>query len=171
MPLIKINLLGKKQTPAPSGLDVLLEKAGIKMDDLVALKMPLLKAGIMALGFYLAEYIPNAIQEQMIQELDVKLNAITQKTDALQKEVNAKREIRRQMEQLTKEENELNRQLNIISNLSRSRALAFKILDNITLMLPQKVWINRLEYTDGKLLVDGSSWEYFPVNDFVKSLN
>jgi len=171
MAIIKINLLGKKKRKLPFGIDELLEKTGIKLDDLVSLKIPALKIAIILLGLYLADFVPNYILETQIAELDVKLSALTQKTDALQKELSAKREIRKQMEQLTKEESELQRQLNIISSLSKNRSNAFKTLDTLGLVLPPKVWINRIEYIDNKLQLDGESWEYFPINDFVKILN
>ena len=171
MALIKINLLGKKKVSAPFGIDKLLEKSGIKLEDLSALKIPLLRVAVIVIGVYLAGYIPETIQERELAELDQKLSVVTKKADALQKEVTAKKEIRRQMDQLTKEENELTRQLNIISSLSKNRSNAFNTFDTLTSLIPAKVWVNRLDYMAGKISMEGASWEYFPINDFMKALN
>lgn len=168
---IKINLLGKKKIPAPFGLDSLFEKSGVSPEDLATLKIPAIKVGVIILGFYAAEYIPNSFYEIQTAELDKKQSVLTQKTEAVQKEVALKKEVRSKMEQLTKEEAEVQRQLNIIASLSKNRANSFKTFDTLSLIIPQKVWLNRLEYVDGKVFLEGGSWEYFPINDFVKVLN
>lgn len=169
--MIKINLLGKKKEAGPFGIYEQLEKAGIKPEQLSELQPGLLKVGIALIGLYAADYVPTEILQKKIQEVDVKIAAIQEQSGALQKELNSKKEIRKQMDQLNKEEVELQRQLNAVNGLSKDRATAFKTLDTISTILPQKVWLNKIEFNDHRLMIDGASWEYFTINDFIKSLN
>ena len=168
--MIKINLLGKKKVKAPFGLDEVMEKYGINQDQLVELRPILLKAAVILGGLYIANYIPNEMLVREMIELDAQIEVVNQQTQALQKELNEKKDIRKQMEQLNKEEVELQRQLNAVNSLSKDRSLAFKTLDALVSTLPNNVWLSKIEYNDRKVLMEGSSWEYFPINDYVKVL-
>lgn len=169
--MIKINLLGKKQVAAPFGLDEQLAKIGIKPDDLAALKPGLIKAAVIAVGLYCAEYVPNMLYQEKMQELDQQLNGLNERKTALNKDLAAKRDIRKQMETLNKEELDIQRQLNVVNGLQRDRSLAFRTLDNIVTALPPKVWVSQILYKSRAISIKGSSWEYFPINDFIKTIN
>jgi len=169
--MIKINLLGKKQVAAPFGLDEHLAKIGIRPDDLVALKPGLIKVAVIALGLYCAEYVPNMLYQERMQELDQQLAGLNDRKTALNKELTAKRDIRKQMETLNKDELDIQRQLNVVNGLQRDRSLAFRTLDNIITALPPKVWVSRISYKSREISIKGASWEYFPINDFIKTIN
>jgi Tfp pilus assembly protein PilN len=169
--MIKINLLGKKKVAAPFGLDAVMERLGISADDLSALRPVVAKTAVVLVGLYLCDYVPSYILATKIAELDKKIKVISDKTTALQAELNSKKEIRKQQEQLDKEESEVNRQLAAINGLNRDRSLVFRAVDGMTTVLPATVWLSKMSYGDHKFSLIGSSWDYFPINDFVKALN
>ncbi len=169
--MIKVNLLGKKQVAAPFGLDETLAKIGVKPGDLEALKPVILKLVVLLAGLYLADYVPNEWYRQKMAELDQKIQGLNERKNALNTEMASKKEITKKMEALNKEELDIQRQLNAVNGLQRDRSLAFRTLDNIVTALPPKVWVTRVAYENKQINIKGSSYEYFPINDFVKTIN
>ena len=171
--MIRINLLGKKkQAAVPFGLDEKFEKLGINLSDFNDLRPALVRVIALVVGLYVANFVPTYLHEEKMKELDEKQTKLAAKSAELQKELNTKRDIRKQMEQLNKEEVELQRQLNAVNALQRDRASAFSTLNDIVdkLAKSQKVWIEDLKYENRKVIMNGRAWEYFPINDFVKSI-
>lgn len=171
MKKIKVNLLGKKKAQVPFGLDEKLQKLGFRPEDMETLRPGFVKFVAALVGLYMANFIPTYFYEQKMQELDDSLAAVTKRVEAAKAEMAAKREIRKQMEQLNREEIELQRQLNAVNGLQRDRGLAFRTLDNLVANLPQKVWISKVTYANKTIGLEGSCWEYFPINDYVKFIN
>ncbi|MGE3261224.1 MAG: PilN domain-containing protein [Bacteriovoracia bacterium] len=170
--MIKINLLGKKKSAqkVPFGLDEKLAKLGVTPNDLQEMRPHLVRLAILLVGVYLANYIPTYLHEERVKALDSQLAVLNAKSEVLGKELAAKKDLRRQMEELNKGESELNRQLNAIAALQKDRGLAFRTLDSIVSLLPGKVWINSITFNRRQMRIGGSCWEYFPINDFVKSI-
>ena len=56
--------------------------------------------------------------------------------------------------------------------LQQNRGMAFKTLDDIMEQLGKsgKVWIDDIKYDRRSITLTGRSWEYFAINDFVKSI-
>lgn len=169
--MIKINLLGKKKVAAPFGIDEQLAKLGFKAEDFAALQPALIKLGVLLIGLYLADYVPNYLYQEKMKELDTKIQGLNERKNTLNQEMQSKKEITKKMEQLNKEELDIQRQLNAVNGLQRDRSLAFRTLDNIVTALPPKVWVTKLSYDNRKISIAGSSWEYFPINDFIKTIN
>ena len=168
--MVKINLLGKKATPAPFGLDSVFEKIGFKPEELGELRPGLIRIVVLLVLVYLANFVPTYLQQMKIKDLDAKVQVINDRKAVLQAELNAKKEFRKQMDQLNKEEVELQRQLNAINGLNRDRGLAFRTMDHIVSSVSSKVWITKSTYKNKAVQINGSSWEYFPINDFVKTI-
>lgn len=172
--MIRINLLGKKKIAAvPFGLDEKLEKLGISIDDLNELRPAIIRVAVLVTGLYVANFVPAYLHEQKIKELDEKVQKLSVRSAELTRELATKKDIRKQMEQLNKEEVELQRQLNAVNALQRDRAQAFQTLNDVVQQLnkSQKVWIEDLKYDKNKgVTLNGRAWEYFPINDFVKAI-
>ena len=168
--MVKINLLGKKSAPAPFGLDSVFEKVGFKPDDIAELRPGIIRMAVLAALVYLANFVPTYLQQMQIKDLDARTAVINQRKETLQAELNTKKEFRKQMDQLNKEEVELQRQLNAINGLNRDRGLAFRTMDHIVSSVSSKVWITKSSYKNKMVQINGSSWEYFPINDFVKTI-
>lgn len=172
--MIKINLLGKKKSAGgglPFGLDERFEKLGISPSDLADMRPGLVRFGLLLTGLYIGNYIPNYFHQKKIEELDAQIAVLTQKIGGLNRELAAKKDVRKQMEQLNKEEMELQRQLNAVNALQKDRGMAFRTADHLVTSLPQKAWIRKFHFEDRKVNVQGASWEYFPITDFVRSIN
>jgi Tfp pilus assembly protein PilN len=169
--MIKINLLGKKKKPAPFGLDKLLEKAGVSSGQIEELKPAIPRILFIAAAIYISYFIPNYFLEQKIAELQGQQAVVSEKLTKLRAELGSMKKTRDAMDKLTKEEAEIDAQLATIEGLSRGRSTAFTALNGILELLPNKVWIDRITYSDGSFSINGSSWEYFSINDFVRSLS
>ena len=172
--MIKINLLGKKNASGgglPPALLEQLQKWGLSPDDLQEMRLGLVRLALMLVGIYAAAEIPNHFFQQKLAELDQRIAVLTQESQTLTAALAEKQDVRKQMEQLNKEEGELQRQLNAINSLQSNRGLAFRTLNNLVASLPPKVWLNNIDYKEGQITLKGSCWEYFPINDFVKSIN
>jgi Tfp pilus assembly protein PilN len=172
--MIKINLLGKKHVAAgavPFALDEKLARLGVTPSDLVEMRPGLIRLAVLLAGVYTLNWLPAYLHEQKIKELDVQLAEINDQSKRLSQELSTKKEIRGKMEQLNKEEVELQRQLNAVSALQKDRGIVFRHLDGLVGLVPQKVWINSIDYKERGFNLRGSSWEYFPINKFVEVLN
>jgi Tfp pilus assembly protein PilN len=171
--MVKINLLGKKQAAGgtPFGLDERLAKLGLSGAELQEMRPHLVRFAVLLVGLYAANYIPSYLQEQKIQKLQAQMDQLDSQANVLRKELATKKDIRKQMDQLNKEEIELQRQLNAVNSLQKDRGLAFRTLDNLMISMPQKVWINTIDYKNKVVSLNGSCWEYFPINDFIKVIN
>jgi Tfp pilus assembly protein PilN len=171
--MIHINLLGKKKaTKVPFELEEKLEKLGLSVNDLKNLRPSIFRVVFLAAGLYLANSLPEYLRKEKLQRLDAELQKLTAQSGQLQKELVSKKDIRKQMEQLNKEEGELQRQLNAVSALQQGRSLAFSTLNDVVSQLEKskKVWLEDLKYEGKRIILNGKSWEYFPINDFVKSI-
>lgn len=171
--MIRINLLGKKKAAqVPFALDEHLEKLGIKTDELNELRPGIIRLCLLLAGLYVANYVPTYFYEEKLKELDEETTRIATRAADLQKELNSKRDIRKQMEQLNKEEVELQRQLNAVNALQRDRTSAFDTLNDLSNQLAKsnKIWVDDIKLENQKVVVNGRSWEYIAINDFVKDI-
>lgn len=169
--MININLLGKKKAQAIPGLDKIFEKIGIKGIDPEFARQAGMKIAALAIGLYVGFFVPNYLYELERDELRARLDGMNEQIKTLQKQYDAKKDIRKQMEELTKQETEAKRRLDIIMKIARDREVAFRTFENFTNLLPQKVWLNRVEFNNLSLTLEGSAWEYPSVNEFIKSLS
>ncbi|HEY8279427.1 MAG TPA: PilN domain-containing protein [Bdellovibrionota bacterium] len=171
--MIRINLLGKKKVAKiPFGLDEKFERLGITMADIQELRPAFIRVVVILVGLYIADFVPTYLHDQRVAELDAELAKLTARSAELQKELSSKKDIRKQMEQLNKEESELRRQLDAVNALQQGRALAFKTLNDVVTQIDavKKVWVDEFKFENRRVSMVGKSWEFFPVNDFVKSV-
>lgn len=171
--MIRINLLGKKKaSQVPFGLEEKLEKIGIKYDDLYEMRWALLRVAIVGIGLYLGNHIPTQLHDEKSARLDQETTKLAESEKELQKQLLEKKDVRKQMDMLNKEEVELQRQLNAVGALQKGRGLAFNTLDDLMIQLgsPKKVWLEDLKFENKKISFSGRAWEWFPINDLVKSI-
>ena len=168
--MIKINLLGKKKKPAPFGLDKALERAGINEAQIEELKPSLPKLLVIVAVLYLAYFIPNYFLEEKVTELRAQQDVVGNKLTGIKAELASLKKVREAMDKLTKDEADIEAQLSTIEGLSNGRGAAFQALNSIIQILPDKVWFDRINYNSGAISLTGGSWEYFAINDFVRSL-
>lgn len=170
--MIRINLLGKKkETRAPFGLDELLQKLGIGPDEFQELRPGLVRLAAAGVGLYVASSFFTYIHDERLHSLEADQAKVSAKAQELQKELATKKDIRAQMEQVTKDEVELQRQLSAVRALQQGRTVAFSTLNDVVSQLVKgKVWLEDFKYEKGKVVLNGRAWEYFPMNDFAKAI-
>lgn len=171
--MIKINLLGKKKSAIPPQLAFLyqLEKIGINAEIVESLKWTLLRFLVLIIGLYAVAYVPEELLRREIAVLDAKLGVLSQRKVQLAADLAQKKDLRKKMESINKDEADLQRQLSAITALTKDRVIAFKTLENVTALLPEKVWLKSINLTkENRMNLSGSSWEHSPINDFVRAV-
>jgi Tfp pilus assembly protein PilN len=172
--MIRINLLGKKKSAGiPFGLEEKFERLGISISDIQELRPALFRVAVTVVGLYIANFVPAYLHDEKVKQLDAQLSKLTAQSAELTRELASKKDIRKQMDQLNKEEVELNRQLNAVNALQQGRSLAFNTLNDLMLQLQKvgKVWVENLEFKGHRIVLAGRSWEYFAINEFVKGIS
>lgn len=123
---------------------------------LVILLLPL------ALYFYETQNLPElsstlASKNQLLQSL-------TEKNTRAQ---GAVEEIKKFKEDQAK----LQRQIDTLESLQKERLREVKILDNLQKDIPEKVWLNRLEFQDQRLLITGLTTNDTELTVFMENLS
>jgi hypothetical protein len=176
--MIRVNLLGKKKAASSFGPEELLGKVGVKYDDVLAYRMPVLRLLVTAGGLYLGNYLPTYFHDQKLHVLDQEFAALTARSSAIQMQLVATKEVTKKMESLQNEERELHRKLDAIAALQRDQKTAFQALDNVVSMLSQKevsaVWIDSLVLerrgTERLVSLVGKCWTYAPIFKFLSEI-
>ncbi len=112
------------------------------------------------------------VYEQInIPELQGKLKQTQQKLQELQtfntKAANAVQEIKKFKE----EEAKINSSIKVLERISKERLREIKILDLIQQVIPEKVWLSKIEVNDGKMLISGNALSDYDVTSFVDQLS
>ena len=97
--------------------------------------------------------------------------------DNLQQEITDTRiEIQRltvqagEIEVFKKRKQELERKLDIIKDLNAKKAGPVQMLDELSILVPEKIWITSLSNTGGKLVMEGQGVDNTVIADFMKKL-
>jgi type IV pilus assembly protein PilN len=103
--------------------------------------------------------------------------SITNKRDTLQQEMtNTKLEIARltveagEIEKFKQQKQELERKLDIIKDLNAKKTGPVSILDQLSLLVPEKAWITSLNNSGSTITLDGVAIDNPTIAAFMKSL-
>jgi type IV pilus assembly protein PilN len=103
--------------------------------------------------------------------------SITNKRDMLQQEMtNTKLEIARltvqagEIEKFKQQKKELERKLDIIKDLNAKKTGPVAILDQLSLLIPEKAWITSLNNSGTSITLDGKAIDNPTIATFMKSL-
>jgi type IV pilus assembly protein PilN len=103
--------------------------------------------------------------------------SITYRRDNLQKEiVDTKEEIKAltikagEIEDFKKRKQELERKLDIIKELNTKKSGPVQMLDEISLIVPDKVWIKSMNIAANKVVLDGGAIDSTVIAEFMKKL-
>lgn len=103
--------------------------------------------------------------------LNAKLSALGQDHSALQKRLEQLTERNKEITSLTKEEGQLKKQLNEIRKLVQNRDSFARIMEAISLTIPEDVWLESLEKTPNRnFTLVGKSLDNSSVTSFVEKL-
>ncbi|MEN6472635.1 MAG: PilN domain-containing protein [Syntrophaceae bacterium] len=75
-----------------------------------------------------------------------------------------------EIEVFKKRKQELERKLDIIKDLNAKKSGPVQMLDELSTLMPEKVWIRSLSNTGGKLVLDGLAVDNTVIAEFMKKL-
>lgn len=90
---------------------------------------------------------------------------------AAQAELRALEEVRKEVERFTTEQAQIEKKLEVIAALERSRIGPVRILDEIATRIPKRLWLTNLSMQQGVLRLDGVSMDAEIVAAFMTSLS
>ncbi|MFY9399462.1 MAG: PilN domain-containing protein [Desulfomonilia bacterium] len=103
--------------------------------------------------------------------------SVNNQKEALQQEVTStKLEIKRltaeasEIEKFKQQKQELDRKLEIITNLNSKKSGPVEVLDQLSLLMPEKAWITSMKNTGNDLVLDGAAVDNPTVASFMKNL-
>jgi type IV pilus assembly protein PilN len=103
--------------------------------------------------------------------------AITQQRDSLQNEVaTTKLEIKKltaeagEIEKFKAQKQELERKLNVIEDLNAKKTGPVQILDELSLIIPEKAWLTSLDNKGDNLVLEGQALDNTTIATFMKRL-
>ena len=76
-----------------------------------------------------------------------------------------------QVEEYKKKKSEIERKLEVIARLKRSRSGPVRILDELAKYTPERVWLTKLETSGGSIEVEGMSGDNHLVAEFLTALS
>ncbi len=149
--MIRINLL--PQEDVPSRRSVSLPKVGSVV--------PLVAVGLVVAGMALTF----TYQSRRIDDLNSTIAAEEAESRRLAPEI-------AKVQSLNRERDEVNRRLDVITQLDRDRYFRIHILDEINRALPEHMWLTSLEeQTGNRYAIDGVTFSNFLVSDVLQNLS
>jgi type IV pilus assembly protein PilN len=103
--------------------------------------------------------------------------SVNHQKETLQKEVTStKLEIKKltaeagEIEKFKQQKQELERKLEIITNLNAKKSGPVEVLDQLSLLIPEKAWITSMKNNGGNLVLDGVAVDNPTIASFMKNL-
>jgi Tfp pilus assembly protein PilN len=163
--MIRINLL--KNRSIASGGDttyaITVEKgAGSEVQKEAVVKIMLMSVFTVILVFFESNNVDNLKKEEQV--LAIQLEEIQAKVKKLKEEASKVSEFERQGK-------ELEDKMKIMKALSRTRLRELKALDFLQSMIPERVWLNSLDYIDEKFRLKGLALTDDDLTDLIQALD
>lgn len=144
--MIKINLLPVKQT----------KKRGVGQQQLLLF-------AILLIGLGLALFVVKNEQRAKIDKLD-------KEKVSVQSEIERMKDLIGNIEVVQKKRDDLKKKLDVIEVLKRGKSGPVRVLDEISTIIPKKVWLKSLKEGEGKLTFDGEALDNKDIALFMKNL-
>ncbi len=144
--MIRINLLPVKRKRKIKGITSFLITTGS------------ITAGVVAILISINIYLKSDLKrlKSQIESNKTKMQTLTKKIEEAKK-----------YEKLNKE---IEARSNIIDGLRKNQLLPAKILDNLSIALPEGIWLVSLIYKDGAVELEGHAFTNFEIVSYVESL-
>lgn len=161
--MIRINLATGKVSAMPAlgfSSDVAYTPAELQKQALIRLGIIVLFPVL--LWAYERNTLPGLMQER--NSLQDRLNEV-QSYNA--KAENSVREIKK----IKEDEAKIQARINFLETLSKTRLREIKVLDLIQQVIPEKVWLTRVEGDEDKILLSGMAMTDFEISAFMEALS
>ncbi len=158
--MIRINLLAERKAregaAAPSPLAVTGEAVGGTLQNLLlALVLVAVLVGLLGFGYYVKHTV--ATLQEEIRQADAELARLS--------------EIRKKMEEFTKQKELLEKKVNLITELKKNQQVPVHLLDQISRNLPDFLWLDSLRQDQANhIVLNGKATTYNAVADFYNRL-
>ena len=147
--MIRINLLPHDERKVRKS--IALPKMGTMMPVLVLVLVIVLFAGV------------SVIQTLQVGRLKADIARAAQEADKLRPQIQT-------INELTQKREELERRLNVITDLDKGRLIRVKLVDELSRCVPEHLWISSYEETGNKVQVEGVTFSNLLVADFMTRL-
>lgn len=131
-----------------------LQKQGI-------LRLILLLMNPVAMFVFQQVTIPE-LQAQVIEK-ENRLNEVTEYNSRAENSVN-------EIKKFKEDEAKIQARIKYLEMISRGRQTEIRVLDLIQQIIPEKVWLVRLEFRDGRIVLTGYSMSDFEISGFMEAM-
>jgi type IV pilus assembly protein PilN len=164
--MIRINLASSRGAFIPAGGgggesgEAIIVTEQVKKDALVKLIVMFLAP--LALYIYESQNIPTIRAELMSKSQKLQeLQAFNAKAENSVKEIKKFKE----------DEKKIQARISVLEKIAKDRFREVKILDLLQQVIPEKLWLNRIDIKEGKILLAGMSFSDIDVSTFMDSLS
>lgn len=160
--MIRINLAGVKVTGSVGLLadgDVGFTPAELQKQALI--RILIIVAFPAALWFWEGQVIP-----AMTIERDQKLGVLEELRSYNGRNARSVQEIKK----FKDEEGKLQARIGFLDKLSKDRLREIKVVDLVQQIIPEKVWLSRLEIGNGRMVLSGMAMSDFDISSFMEAL-
>lgn len=160
--MIKINLIrsaGSKQKKINRGENFVEDNKSAVVKIVVALLLLILAA---ATPFYLTTV--------EVYKLNVEIADLDKREKDFRKIIAKSKKILAEVEKIEKEIKRKEREFLAISSIKEERNRAFTLMDKISLLMPEELWLESIRFAQRNLEMGGVSSGFAPVNALISSL-
>lgn len=109
-------------------------------------------------------------QSQVESQLTYQKRKVSNEQNRIQQELIQKKQFKTQLDELAKKLEVTQKKYEALVNLPKDRLLEVKMLDTIQSIIPEKVWLNQLNYRERGLELYGTASSDDDLNGFTKAL-
>lgn len=177
--MIKINLALRKQpvggttagkTGSFGAMDLSSLKS-IKFDAAALKSFPLQKLVLPVIVAVLANFTLQGHKESEVKAVQSEIDAVSAEKPKLQAEANKLKQYEDLKKSLEGDEFTIRTKIDTIRKLIADRSTPPKILLALASTVTEEVWISGFKVQDGSVLLQGYSYGFGPISDFMKNLS
>lgn len=160
--MIRINLVQSQVAPiAEAGIvgDIIYTPAELRKQGLF--RFILIIIFPLGLWFYQESTVPDLIRQRDAESK--KLRDLKAYNAQMEKSV-------QEIKKFKEDEAKIQARIAYMEKLSKDRFREIKVLDLVQQVIPEKVWLTRVESTDGRIVVTGMAMTDFEISSFMEAL-
>jgi len=99
------------------------------------------------------------------------IDEVSEKIKQQNEELASLKDVEEKIAKMQSEEASIKNRVQVLQGLLKEKSNPMRILHYIADHIPSNLWMNKLEMSNKKVLIDGNTLEYASIGVFVKSLN
>lgn len=163
--MIKINLAksggGGAAAPASLGLsgDIIITNEDLQKHGLIRILILMIPPALLYL--YQQSVLPDLISSR--DQKAASLSQLQTYNSQMQKAV-------QEIKKFKEEEVKIQARINYIEKVSKNRLREIKVMELVQQVIPEKVWLSRMESKDGSLVITGMAMSDYEISTFMEGL-